>query len=151
MTQCARCPVYVCRAGDREHGPEACPMHGDFPAAEYLYVDAAERSIARVAALVEASGYRRWKRTQEVMEFAKRLDFRRLGVVFCSDMASIAEIYIRMLNKNGFETVSAGNPGRECEPETLASEELVTCVLRSMFSLEKLDYDVFMVPARGIP
>jgi uncharacterized metal-binding protein len=96
-------------------------MHHDFPATEELYVDPEIRNIARVAALVEASGYCRWRRAQEVMEFAKRLGFHRLGVVFCNDMAAVAEMYINMLKENGFETISAGNSRAECEPAALAA------------------------------
>lgn len=96
-------------------------MHHDFPAAEGLYVNQEIRNIARVAALVEASGYRRWRRAQEVMEFANRLGFHRLGVVSCNDMANIAGLYINMLKKHGFETISAVNSAEECEPAALAA------------------------------
>ncbi|MBT9136855.1 MAG: hypothetical protein DDT34_01941 [Firmicutes bacterium] len=116
ISECAKCPIYVCRVGDREHGPEACPMQYDFPAAEGLYVDPDIRRVARVAALVEAAGYRRWRRAEEVIEFARRLGFYRLGVVSCSDMAGVAELYIDVLKKNGFETIRAGNSQGECEP-----------------------------------
>ncbi len=116
ISECAKCPVYVCGVGDREHGPEACPMHYDFPAAEELYVDPEIRRFARVAGLVEAAGHHRWRRAEEIIEFARRLGFHRLGVAFCSDMASVAELYIDVLKKNGFETISAGNSQGECEP-----------------------------------
>jgi uncharacterized metal-binding protein len=116
VSQCAKCSVNVCLVGDKEHGPEACPMHQDFPAAEALYVDPEIRHVARVAAQVEAIGYRRWRRAEEVIEFARRLGFHRLGVVFCRDMTDLAQRYMDVLQKNGFETISAGNPQGECEP-----------------------------------
>ncbi len=122
ISECAKCPVYVCLVGDREHGPEACPMHYDFPPAGELYDNPEVRNIARVAALVEATGYRRWRRAEEIMEFSTRLGFHRLGVVFCNDMANIANLYIDVLKANGFETVAAGNQDRECDP--VASAEL---------------------------
>ena len=116
ISECAKCTVYVCAVGDREHSPEACPMHHDFPPAEGLYIDPEIRRVARVAALVESTGYRRWTRAEEVIEFARRMGFHRLGVVFCSDMAGVAEVYIDVLKKNGFEAISAGNSRGECEP-----------------------------------
>lgn len=120
-SECAKCPVYVCGVGDREHGPESCPMHSDFPAAEELYMDPEIRRVARVAALVEAKGYRRWRRAEEVIEFARMLGFHRLGVIFCSDMAGVAELYIDVLKENGFETISDGKSQKECEPVAQAA------------------------------
>jgi uncharacterized metal-binding protein len=96
-------------------------MHHDFPAVEALYVDPEVRRVARVAALVEATGYRRWRRSEEVIEFARRMDYHKLGVAFCSDMARVAGLYIDVLKDNGFETVSAGNLQGECEPVVQAA------------------------------
>ena len=105
--------MYVCLVGDREHGPEACPMHYDFPEAEALYVDPEIRRFARVAAQVEAARYRRWRRAEEVIEFSRRLGFYRLGVIklgiiFCAGLRYEAAILTDVLETNGFEVVSAG-------------------------------------------
>ena len=116
LSGCAKCKVHVCQAGDINHGPAACPMHYDFPVSAELYIDKEIRDIARVAAQVESAGYRRWRRAEEIMEFSKRMGFCKLGVVFCSDMANVADLYIDVLKANGFETVAAGNPHRECNP-----------------------------------
>jgi uncharacterized metal-binding protein len=91
-------------------------MHHEFPAAEELYADPEIRRVARIAALVEAAGYRRWRRAEEIIEFARRLGFHRLGVVFCRDMAGVAKRYIDVLKKNDFETIAAGSSQGECQP-----------------------------------
>ena len=80
-------------------------MHGDFPATDALYADPNERRIARLAAVIEGIGYRRWTRAEEIIEFAHGLDISRLGLAFCPSMKREAEIYADVLKVNGFEVV----------------------------------------------
>ncbi len=108
MTECAKCPTFVCGAGDREHGPDFCPMRGKFPDTAALYADAWSRRVVRAATQVEGIGYRRWTRAEEIMEFAWRLDVTRIGLAFCPSMSREAGIYARILEANGFEVVLAG-------------------------------------------
>lgn len=122
MLQCANCPTYVCRVGDYEHGPENCPMHGDFPATDVLYADPEERNIARVAAVVESTGYRRWTRAEEIMEFAHSLGVSRLGLALCSGMRQEAETYREILEANGFEVVSGAEASGGIPEEESFSE-----------------------------
>ncbi len=84
---CAECPSFVCRGGNREAGPEHCPMQGEFPAFRELYQDEATLRLAVGAALVEAEGYCRWTRLREVGEFSRSLGLVRLGIGHCPDMA----------------------------------------------------------------
>ena len=53
LSECATCGAQVCRSGFSDKGPEKCPMHTDFPAAEDLYKNPEEKNLARVAAIVE--------------------------------------------------------------------------------------------------
>ncbi len=115
MFQCANCPTYVCRAGDWEHGPEYCPMHGDFPSTDILYSEPTDRDLARLAAVIEGTGYRRWTRAEEIMELAHGLGVSRLGLTFCAGMRREAEIYLDVLQANGFQVVlgALGSPQQE--------------------------------------
>ena len=49
-----------------------------------------DRRLSRAAAEVEAEGYLRWTRLEEIIEFAKRLDVRRVGLAFCIGFADEA-------------------------------------------------------------
>jgi uncharacterized metal-binding protein len=46
-------------------------------------------------------------RIQEIIEFARKMDFRRLGIVFCEGLRREAAAVAGILEKQGFEVVSA--------------------------------------------
>ncbi|MGD2215279.1 MAG: DUF1847 domain-containing protein [Gemmatimonadales bacterium] len=97
-TACAKCKSFVCRAGRADAVPEDCPMRGDFPAFGDLYRTPEQQRLAQRSALVEALGYCRWTRLREIAEFATRMEYERLGIGYCPDMARealLAALYFR--------------------------------------------------------
>jgi len=48
-----------------------------------------------------------WPRLREVIEFAKRLNIRKIGLAFCIGLSWEAEEVTKILEKNGFTVVSA--------------------------------------------
>jgi len=80
-------------------------MHGDFPAFETLYPEGPGRDFLVQSALVEAEGYCRWTRIREVVEFARKLGYNRLGLAHDPDMAPLARKVARFLEDSGFEPV----------------------------------------------
>jgi uncharacterized metal-binding protein len=80
-------------------------MHGDFPLFENLYPEGPGRDFLVQSALVEAEGYCRWTRIREVVEFSRKLGYRRLGLPHCPDMAPMAEKVARFLDDSGFEPI----------------------------------------------
>lgn len=108
MSICASCKVYRCREG-KENAPSFCPSVTeteilDEALAQYKDED---REIARVAAVVEAAGYGQWPRVREIMEFAARLGYKRIGLAFCIGLREEARVFARLLESNGFEVYSA--------------------------------------------
>ncbi|MCW3489960.1 DUF1847 domain-containing protein [Dethiobacter alkaliphilus] len=108
MTKCATCGVYRCK----ENGPEFpgfCPGKNE----EELIREAItcyeneDRGTAHAAAEVEATGYGSWPRVREIMEFAKRLGNKKIGLAFCLGLRQEARIFADILTANGFEVVSA--------------------------------------------
>lgn len=83
------------------------------------YADETTREIARVSAIVEATGYTRWNRVEETIEFAHRLGYRKLGLAFCVGLREEARILSRILEANGFEVVSVA-----CKTGSIPKEEL---------------------------
>lgn len=122
MLQCAKCPTFVCRAGDREHGPEYCPMHAVLPSFEKLYGDPEVQRWTHRATLVEGVGYRRWSRAEEVMEVALRVGTDRLGLAFCQGVEQETEVFRKVLEANGFQVVMPPleSVSRGCQPQTQA-------------------------------
>lgn len=124
LPRCAKCSV-----PDREkicltstgRGPEYCPTIHSRQAidqAKLLLSEPSTLEFARQASIQEAECYinRDRKpfvvhpvkpRIQETIEFARKMDFRRLGIVFCEGLRREAAAVAGILEKQGFEVVSA--------------------------------------------
>jgi uncharacterized metal-binding protein len=107
MSECASCKVYRCREG--ENLPAYCPGINDTDTLEKAYncYRNEDMEIAKAAARVEADGYGSWPRVREIMEFAERLGYRRIGLAFCVGLREEARIFMQILESNGFESQSA--------------------------------------------
>jgi uncharacterized metal-binding protein len=134
---CASCPhpsgERYCRAPGGK-APEDCPSihYKELAArAREIMADPELREFARQASIQEATCYvggdrgREWvrpvkPRIVETIEFARRLDCRRLGLVFCIGLRNEAAVVARIFEDNGFEVVSACcKVGREAKEEAL--------------------------------
>ncbi len=120
-SECAKCHIEdkICKKPDGKF-PKFC--------ATILYPKAIQDSIeelsnekikhfVKMASLQEAECYAfrenrpsyRYPtkpRIQEIIEFAKKMDFKRLGIAFCLGFSKEAEILTKILENNGFEVVS---------------------------------------------
>jgi uncharacterized metal-binding protein len=100
--------VYRCRDGG-DNAPAFCPGTNE----EELIKQAVccyqgeDNATARTAAVVEATGYGQWPRVREIMEFARRLDYQKIGLAFCLGLREEARMFAKILESNGFEVVSA--------------------------------------------
>jgi uncharacterized metal-binding protein len=122
---CARCPVKLaerlCRDADGKH-PDFCPTH-NLPelTAQGLdpYLTSPDiREFARQASIQEAAGYTNRDRgygqvrasktrIEEIMEFAGRMNYRKLGLAFCIGLRHEARAVEKIFSAKGFEVVSA--------------------------------------------
>jgi uncharacterized metal-binding protein len=64
------------------------------------------KEVHRVASLVEKEGYCVWPRLREVVEFAKKLNIKKLGVAFCIGLSNEAEFIVKYLEGKGFKVYS---------------------------------------------
>jgi len=64
------------------------------------------REFALAAARTEAAGYCRQPRVEEIMNFARRIGARRLGVASCIGLIQEARMLQDILEANGFEVDS---------------------------------------------
>jgi len=103
--RCAVCDSHVCRGGNRDAGPEFCPMHGDFPDLGDLYQDPASMEFLKTAALVEARGYGRWTRLRELAEFSRLMNYQRLGIAHGPDLAREAEGVAAFLSSYNLDSI----------------------------------------------
>ena len=103
---CAYCPdtLRACRSSElAERGPGYCPSKVDpdgIDAAVGKYDNAEVRRIAQVSAAVEAAGYCKWTRVEEICEFAKRMGYKKIGIATCISFVDHAKILSRILEKS---------------------------------------------------
>jgi len=109
---CAYCPgtVRACRVGEaEERGPGFCPSKVDPDTQERaraLYEDPETRRIAMESAKVEAEGYCKWTRVDEIVQFAKKMGYRKIGIANCISFVDHAYVLTGILESHGFEVVS---------------------------------------------
>lgn len=120
MVSCAECKVYVCRVGRPDAAPENCPMRdGDITNTRETLADPAIKKMARESALVEAEGYGTWCRLEEIIEFSRRMGYKKLGFAYCVGFRNEALILHKVLTANGFEVASVC-----CKTGSIPKEEL---------------------------
>lgn len=120
---CAACPydwsLRYCRNG-KGKAPANCPSLRMRELAQHscdVTVSDENREFARLASVQEAEGYggrdqgyasvKPMKpRIVEVVEFARRMGYRRLGLAFCVGLRKEASVVREIFETNGFETVS---------------------------------------------
>jgi len=107
MPNCAECASKPCRRReDLSSAPSNCPTAG-VSAEETLgrYTDEEKRTSCASAA-VEGCGYGRLTRVEEIMDYAMRCGYRKLGIAFCVGFSSEAATLSKILRKNGFTVES---------------------------------------------
>ncbi len=120
---CAACPI--AKAADRrcirEDGknPPDCPTVNSRELAQNclsVYKSEAFHTMARVASQVERAGYERLPdgglraarpRIVELVDFARRMGYAKLGFIFCNGLRKEAAVAGKIFRTNGFEVVSA--------------------------------------------
>ena len=130
MYSCAECGrLACCESEDAVTAPRGCPSCA--PEREHLlaqYEHGETRHLARNAALVEGHGYCRLTRIEEIMDFARRCGYLRLGMAFCVGLQAEAAVVSRILKANGFalDSVACKNAALPKEELDLAEDDKVT-------------------------
>jgi len=120
-SECALCNVEVrlCRSKEGT-GPRFCPTktkEKELQRALKKYQDQKTMRFAKAASLQEADCYVRREekpfvlrptktRVEEIIEFARKLNFQKLGVAFCGGLFTEGRIFVKILEKHGFEVIS---------------------------------------------
>ncbi|MFC2006223.1 DUF1847 domain-containing protein [Chloroflexota bacterium] len=115
--ECAKCPKVVCYSEHFLDGPLNCPTKTRSETikqavAEYDNPEVSE--FARQASIQEFECYMnlpegrtpRNPRVEEVAQFAKKMGYKKLGVVFCLGLSGEAETLTRILEGRGFDVFS---------------------------------------------
>jgi len=85
------------------------------------------RRVAQVSARVEGEGYCKWTRVEEIIAFAKKMGFKKIGIATCISFVDLARTLSGILESHGFEVASAAckNGGVPKELIGLRDEEKI--------------------------
>ncbi len=108
MYTCAHCSKVACKKGEFGKAPSNCPCTDteELNKVKELYQDEENQKLAYFSAQVEVEGYCKRTRIEEIMDFANKCDFKRLGVAFCIGLSREANTLCKILQNNGFEVDS---------------------------------------------
>ena len=108
MFTCAQCTISACESGQLDKLPKNCPMRDSeyFQQCLEEYRKPENHDFFVNCSAIEAMGYCQWPRLREMMEFARRMGYTKLGLAFCAGLHKEAAVVDRIFRKNGFEVVS---------------------------------------------
>ena len=120
--QCSQCPVAYCESTpaaklDRDALPRKCPLKTSPEIGRQSvewYKEDAVRRLYIPATITEKEAYQRVRgvvmavrpRIKELIEFAKLLQTKKIGIAFCAGLRDEATRLARLLENQGFEEVS---------------------------------------------
>jgi uncharacterized metal-binding protein len=120
MYACADCRSAACCESEAGPFPRNCPARDlDKGALLEAYGDEVDGELARQAARVEAGGYCRLTRVEEIMDFARRCGYSRLGIAHCIGLRDEAAVVKRVFAANGFHPEAVA-----CKAAALPKEAL---------------------------
>lgn len=106
---CVDCGTQNCKFKTRTY-PEFCPTthlnEEDLSWALARYEEDRNHEIMVASAEVEYEGYCQWTRVQEIMEFAHKINAKKIGIANCIGLINEARIFAKILRTNGFEPYS---------------------------------------------
>ena len=103
---CANCGTINCRSLTKEF-PDFCltknsQAENSVALAAYLE-DPLTSKIAKASAEVEGIFYKQLTRVEEIMEFAMRVDIKKIGIATCGALIEEARIFKRILDAHDFD------------------------------------------------
>ena len=107
---CVDCGVLNCKTRASEY-PDFCLTAELAPETiekvRRLYEEEENNRVSVVSAQIENEFYLRYTRVEEVVEFAGRMGYRKIGIATCVGLIEESRILARILRKNGFEVYGA--------------------------------------------
>ena len=103
---CVDCGTQNCKFKTRTY-PEFCLTTNldqeDALWASERYEEDRNHEVMVASAEVEYEGYCQWTRVQEIMEFARKIGAKKIGIANCIGLINEARIFARILRANDFE------------------------------------------------
>lgn len=108
MYKCGKCNLRGCSNGNMDKLMKICPTREIElqQKAKQLYEEEENRKIAYNAGLVEAEGYCQYTRLKEIIEFAKKCGYKKIGIAFCIGLKREMQTVQKIFEHHGFEVFS---------------------------------------------
>ncbi len=107
---CVDCGILNCQTRDKDY-PDFCLTTAlteeMVMKVQRLYEDEENRKVSIISAQIENEFYQKYTRVEEVVEFASRMGYKRIGIATCVGLIEESRILARILRKNGFEVYGA--------------------------------------------
>lgn len=104
---CAYCTKHACHNHCLEKAPSNCPSLDDAnDKISTLYQEEENYAIANASSKIVMDDYGNKTRLKEIIDFAKEMGYKRLGLAFCVGLSQEANIFNKILIKNGFQVES---------------------------------------------
>ena len=107
---CVDCGVINCEDRDKYY-PDFCLTTAlsdeTVEKVKKLYEDEENRRVSAVSAEIENDFYLQYTRLQEIIEFANRLGYHKIGIATCSGLINESRTLAKVLRKKGFEVYGA--------------------------------------------
>jgi len=109
-SSCAMCMAKACCTDDPSHGPSNCTMvnhRGQYDHALKLYLDDPEINEMILASdRMQMRGDQKWTRVECLVDFARQMGYKKLGIAFCGGLSYEARVLTKILENKGFSAVS---------------------------------------------
>lgn len=124
MYTCASCSIHACRTGLLSKAPKNCPCleAEESEQIKNRYKEEENHIIARNSALVEAEGYCKNTRLEEIIDFAQKCGYKTLGLAFCIGLKEEAKKLTFLLREHGFKVNSV-----VCKNQSIPKEFIDIC------------------------
>ena len=110
IKSCVDCCLLNCYKRDKEY-PDFCLTTGltkeTIDKVWALYEEDENRKVSIISAQIENEFYGKYTRVEEVVEFARRMGYTKIGIATCIGLIDESRILARILRKNGFEVYCA--------------------------------------------
>lgn len=106
---CAYCQKHSCHKNNLEDAPKNCPTKNEKEKLEEiskLYKNIENYNIAKISAEVVMDNYGEKPRVKEIVDFCKKMNYKKIGLAFCVGLGKEANIFAQILIKYGFEVES---------------------------------------------
>jgi uncharacterized metal-binding protein len=127
---CTDCGVLNCARRNASY-PEFCLTAAlteeETDEVRKLYENRTNKKISIVSAEVEGAFYGKYTRVDEIMEFAKRMGMKKIGIATCIGLIEESRIFARILKKNGFEVYGVACKVGSFNKTDIGVDEAYTC------------------------